>query len=251
MTKQKLSLIEKHLEGVREQFRLAKELQSKTITEARADYFDIEKDPLLSLEGKKLERAAMQEVYQKQFLNGMQKIKKDHTAHMQQVKQLAMELLAAEPEINVSDASIKAFDSALSDLKTRVLLHPMPDKAVGLIEDFTKQYSEPYFANKIVSEFHTLAAPLASSTNQDIKSRLSQTYDNVKQHTMTDDKTYAQSILSMADNPQLIVTQHDAPAFEALRDVIGREVAQAANDPVTYLSKKIEQEENVECENED
>lgn len=233
----KKQLIEEYVEKARMQYQLANDLQNKIARESRSEYLTIDKDSKLSPQGKAMEKADAQRFYQEQFLKGMSDIKRDYARYLSCAKKLAEEVVAEEPENKSSQPQIKAFESALSDLKTRVLLHPSTEKAVDLIEAFAGKYKDAYFSQKIASAFHELASPIASSQSHDIKMRTSKIYDSVKQRTITEEKVYAQEVLEADENPRFILTQHDAPSFERLRTALGRRVAEFANDPDACLAR--------------
>ncbi|KGR87422.1 hypothetical protein [Lysinibacillus odysseyi] len=249
----KKQLIEEYVSKARETHDKSKELLFELVKEARADYHKTNTDPRLSPEGRAWENEAARKHYKEVFLRNAADLKAEYKRHVEYAKKLAHEVLAEQPENTMSSSQNAAFESKLTDLKTRVLLHPNPSNAVELVEKFVRENNDEYKAYTIAKQFHEIVTPLASSVQQADKQRLMQAYESAQKATLTEEKAYAQQALEMADEPRFYLTQHDSPSFQSLRNVIGRQGAEMANEPEQELARmqsgepeQAEQEESNE-----
>ncbi len=233
----KKQLIEEYVAKAMAQRDLAKELHFGVVRESRDEYTKIRKDTRLSPDGKAMEMQAARSFYAEQFLRKMADLRKNYTQNMEWAQKLAYEVKAEVPETTASPSQVQAFEHELADLKTRALLHPMPDKAVDLIETFSQKYRDPYFSHRIASSFHELAAPVANRGSHEVKESLSRLYDGVTKYATTEAQAYAQDVLDTPTTTNFILTGIGAPQFGSLVEAIGRHAAEASNDPERELTR--------------
>lgn len=237
MTKTKIELINEYLEKIGTLKDKAKQLQHKTITEARADYNEIKLNRLLSEEGKTIEREQVRQFYAETFLKGMQDINVEYERYIKFIKQMSQEVVAAPNVYSGTDAQKTAFESSLRDVQTRVMLHHKQDEAVKLIEDFVRKQDDAYFAQQVAQQFPSLVSSLASTTDAALKQRLTHAYITAQKNSVTEEKLAAQKALELSDQPAFVLTVSDAPSFVNLRSVLGREAAKSANEPSVHLER--------------
>lgn len=237
MTKTKIELINEYLEKIGALKDKAKQLQLKTITEAREDYNAIKLNRLLSDEGKSIEREQVRQFYAESFLKGMQDINEEYGRYIKSLKQMSQEVVAAPNVFSGTDAQKASFEMSLRDVQTRVMLHHNTDEAVKLIEDFVRKNDDTYFAQQIAHHFPNLVSTLASTTDPALKQRLTYAYKSAQKNSITEEKLAAQQALELRDQPSFILTAPDAPSFVNLRSVLGRQAAQSANDPSVHLER--------------
>lgn len=237
MTKTKIELINEYLEKISTLKDKAKQLQLKTVTEARADYNEIKLNRLLSEEGKSIEREQVRQIYAETFLKGMQDINAEYERYIKFLKQMSQEVVAGPNVYSGTDAQKAAFESSLRDVQTLVMLHHKQDEAVKLIEDFVRKQDDSYFAQQVAQQFPSLVSTLASTTDAALKQRLTYAYKTAQKNSVTEEKLAAQKALELSDQPDFVLTVSDAPSFVNLRSVLGRAAAKSANEPSVHLER--------------
>ncbi|WP_369379773.1 hypothetical protein [Lysinibacillus fusiformis] len=237
MTKTKIELINEYLEKIGTLKEKARQLQLKTVTEAREDYNKIKLNRLLSEEGKSIEREQVRQFYAETFLKGMQDINTEYARYIKFVKQMSQEVVATANAYSGTDAQKVSFELSMRDLQTRVMLHHNLDEAVKLIEDFVRKQDDAYYAQQIAQQFPNLVSTLASTTDPALKLRLTHAYKTAQKNSVTEEKLAAQKALELSDQPDFVLTVADAPSFVNLRSVLGRQAAQSANEPAVHLER--------------
>lgn len=233
----KKQLIEEYIQKAEELKQQAKQLQARTISETREEYYKVKIDTRLSQEGQNIEKEAIRQFYAERFLSEMDVIRTKYDKYVADAKKLALEITSEPLEFDGSQAQKAAFEQSLRDLKVRIALYPSHDTAVEEIGKFVQVQSSPYFAQQIANNFGELIAPLALTPSSEIKSALRRTYDTAKRHAITDETRYAQQVLDVPDNQTLILTLSEAPTFQNLQSAIGRRAAKSANDPQAELAR--------------
>lgn len=246
MNKRKMELITDYIKKIDALKDVAKDLQKETIQTAMKDYKEILRNEDLSISGRAKEVEVARQHYAKAFLESMVDINKHYDIYLKSAKKLAEEVVATPIEYKGTDAQKASFELSLRDLQTRVMLSPDPKRAAAQIEDYIKKRNDPYFAQQIVHQFPDLIASLSSTNGDGVKSTLARAYALAQHNAVTEDKRAAQEVLELSDKPNFVLTIHDAPSFESLRDVIGKQAAQSANTPEVHLQRMAEGTEAVE-----
>jgi len=237
MVKTRKELIEEYMGKLQEVREKSQSLLHEVVREGRAEFTKIDKDSRLSPEGKAWSKKESQEYFKGQFLKHAAELKQEHAKYLSWAKKLAIEVTSVPPKNNMSEAQNAAFEAKLADLKTRILLHPNPAKAVELVENFVKENNDEYKAHVVSKQFNEIVAPIAPALVQQEKYKLMQAYDLANQYTINEEKAYAQQVLDTPDDVRFYLTQHDAPYFQALRSIIGRAGAEWANEPERELAR--------------
>ncbi len=229
-------LIEEYVTKLQEIRKKSEQLLHQVVREGREEFRKIDQDVKFSPQGRAMEKKAAQAHYKEQFLKYSAELKAEHARYLSMAKRLSLEVTSAPPANNMSDTQNAAFEAQLADLKTRILLHPNPANAVDLVEKFVKENKDEYKAYTIAKQFNQIIAPIAPTLQQAEKYKLMQAYDLANHYTINEEKGYAQQVLDLPDDVRFFLTQHDAPSFVALRSIIGRRGAEAANDPERELA---------------
>lgn len=233
----KKQLMEEYVKKAQDTRDKSKELLFELVKEARKERSEINQNQRLSLEGRAWENEAARKHYNEMFLRHAAELKAEYKRQVGYAKKMAQEVLATTPANPMSEAQNTAFESSLADLKTRVLLHSNGDQAAKMVTDFVKANNDEYKSHVIAQQFHSIIAPVIGSVGSQQKATLMQAYETAQKATLNEDKVFAQQVLEMATEPRFYLTQHDSPSFQSLRDVIGRQGAEMANEPERELAR--------------
>lgn len=203
-----------------------------------AEFKSIDSDPLYSPAGKMAERDVMRKHYGKMFIVEAKKLRDEYDKAVVQVKTRAEVLLNEDPP-KPDAITLKSFQRGLDELKMDVMLSVDSAAAVRKIDDFASKQSNPYFAKQIMTEFSGMASNIIAGSNNSgqVKQKLRDTFDSVKNKAFTDEQKKAQEIAGyMEDKFGRNLFLPSSIEMSAIERSVGPEFTRFANNPHSFPS---------------
>lgn len=174
-----------------------RELLTKMETEIK----QIKSDVKFSDQGKEFLIKELKNDFIEDLLKLSQQIKSEYQSELQKAKSAAEKSLDT-PLKKPDEKAIGKYRQQVEELKTKVMLSLQPESAKGLVEEFVKGISDPYFANEFRNEFATVITPIISTAGQNagqIKHDLAGTYEHLGNGFLSDEQKEAQRVIEAAD----------------------------------------------------
>jgi hypothetical protein len=172
------------------------------LTKMQEEIKKVKKDEKFSEQGKQFLIKELKNDFTEDLLKLSQQIKSEYQSELQKAKSVAEKSLDA-PLKKPDEKAVSKYRQQVEDLKTRVMLSLQPESAKGLVEEFVKGISDPYFANEFRNEFATVITPIISTAGQNagqIKHDLAGTYEHLGNGFLSDEQREAQRIIETADS---------------------------------------------------
>ncbi|MCJ7991117.1 hypothetical protein MUB15_20580 [Priestia sp. OVS21] len=172
------------------------------LTKMQEEIKKVKKDEKFSEQGKQILIKELKNDFKEDLLKLSQQIKSEYQTELQKAKSVAEKSLDA-PLKKPDEKTVSKYRQQVEDLKTRVMLSLQPESAKGLVEEFVKGISDPYFANEFRNEFATVITPIISTSGQNagqIKHDLAGTYEYLGNGFLSDEQREAQRVIETADS---------------------------------------------------
>lgn len=195
---------------------------------------DVQKDRKLSGLGREEQLDAVKKSIGQSFLTEAHKLNREYKTLAAQTKAAADSILDALP-VKPDDAKVTKFNRKLNELKTDLLLSTNPRQATEKLQQFARDIDDPYFANQLVEQFATLAAPvIGAAPDADVaatKQALSTILKQTRSAALDDEQREVAQVYGDFIEGELERSLfHEANGLNQIKSEVGVSTAHAAND---------------------
>ncbi|WP_102693825.1 hypothetical protein [Rummeliibacillus pycnus] len=248
MTKTIAEQIQGHIEKAYEIKKQTVKLAAEVRDEVGSTIMDIVKDPLLSPEGRKVKQAEIMGGYERDLYTEIARIKGEYLAEAKAVRDLANKTLL-EPNAKPTDTTkVAFFEKEYERLKVDAMLGLNAEKSMKAIAEFVSKYDHPYFAERLQSEFSTLAgAVLANGNDAETRQKLSKMLEAIEVKATSPAKESAKYGLKYFENAEGVrLFPEYSHEFKAIESVMTSKYIKHINEPEVYFEAEAETQESAQ-----
>jgi hypothetical protein len=212
--------------------------------EAQKRLSEIERDRLLSDEGKRVKREEVQKELRAMLVDVVKELKQMYTSEVASARKQA-EAILNRPKPKIDEKTAQQYREELAELKTHLALTPNPARAKQLLDEYFGKIDNAAKAEMVRAEFGTLVQPVLSRLGGDsaLQANLQYRtlYDTLKTKFLTDEEREAQRALESVEAlerstlfPDLIYTD--------VRNLLGVRAMRILDDPDAFV--EVEEKQN-------
>ncbi|WP_153733497.1 hypothetical protein [Sporosarcina obsidiansis] len=216
---------------------VARDIQLKVKAETGA----IRADQHLTPSGKQAKINEVKQKYGREFIATAKQMREDYDRSTVKAK-VSAEVLLNEEARKPSDIAVRTFQRELADLKTELLLTSNALDAYTLVDSFVSAQKEPYLAQQLkqqAPEFISQIVGLAGTEASAYRTKLRQTMDALNEKATTPEQREAAEIFESVEGrfgEDIFLRQ--GIQMNAIRDAVGVEFANFANNPKSYVDSE-------------